>query len=194
MSSSTFSRISAFIIDMMIISVITLVLTFWIPVSDTYEKAYKEQEELVDLVSQNEITNDEYFTKIFKLRYIMEKESVVNTFVTVIVTLGYFSTFAYYKDGQTFGKKLINTKVVNKDGGNVDHLSMLIRTLLFNGVLTSVISSLLLFLLTENDYMIIYSVSIAQIVFNIICFVMVAVRKDKRGLHDIIAGTKVIAK
>lgn len=80
-----------------------------------------------------------------------------------LLTVGYFIVMTYCS-GATLGKKLLNLSVVAEDGGKPSFFSVLYRE-------------------TVGKYL------------SAICFVgylLVLVNKDKRGLHDILAGTKVV--
>ena len=190
---SSLHRIVAYIFDMTIIMIITTMLTFWIPVSDNYKNIMEEKKEQQNLLQDGEITYNQYFDNSLKLSYRADKERIIDSIVVIVVTIGYFATFAYYKGGQTIGKRIVKTKIVMNDMADVNHNTMFIRAILFNGVGVSLISIILLLFISEGQYYFIYLLSFIHSLFVLISLFMVLFRKDKRVLHDIICGTKVIS-
>ena len=193
MKASTLQRISAFFIDAIIVSIILALLTFWIPTSKKYDDTIKERNELIDKYLNEEIDMDELYNEFIKENYIIDKETNLISLIEVILTLGYFGTFAFYYNGQTLGKKMMNIKVVSDDEKDLSHLRFIGRTLIINNVLVSSITVLLLFFIKQNQYASVIGVlGVFQWFITIITLLFVLIRKDKRGLHDLIFKTKVV--
>jgi len=94
---------------------------------------------------------------------------VVGWLLALVVPFAYYIYFFAYDNpvgmkGQTPGKKLMNIRVVTEEGGDLDMTKALIR------VIGYIVSSIILF----------------------IGFLFPLWREDKKALHDIIAGTRVI--
>ena len=189
---STLNRIVSYLIDMAIITILLTVITAWIPISDKYVEASKERDGLVTKLRENEISYKEYYDTNMKCSYIMEKENIIVTLITIVVSLGYFGTFAYYMNGQTLGKKLTRIRIVDNENKDLSHSKMLLRTLIINGLFINIVSTILLLFITENDYSYVFFLSVIHAIYVIISLFFVAFRKDKRGLHDLLIGTKVI--
>ncbi len=189
---STLNRIVAYLIDMAIITILLTIVTAWIPISDKYVEASKERDSLVNLLRDEEITYGEYYNRNMKCSYIMDKETIVVTLVTIVISLGYFGTFAYYMNGQTLGKKLTRIRIVDSENKDLSHFKMILRTLIINGLFINIVSTILLLLITENDYSYIFFLSVIHTIYVIISLFFIAFRKDKKGLHDLLVGTKVI--
>ena len=189
----TFERILAYILDIILISIIAALITFWIPKSKEYEKAVKDQEELSSLYSEKKIESSEYIDKMYEIRYTIDKENIIESLVVVVISLGYFGALTYYNKGQTLGKKLLHTKVVSNNGKEASYLQLIGRALINNGCITSLISIILLLFIKSNQYS--YTVCVVGIIQSVILitsFLMIIIRKDKKGLHDLICGTKVV--
>ena len=189
----TLQRISAYIIDILIITFISLLLTSWIPKSEKYKTAQKEETNIMSQYTNKEINESEYIDKFYENRYIMEKENITETLISIVLMLGYFVAFQYYNKGQTVGKKLMHIKVVNNKGKEASYMQLFGRSLIIHGCFTSLLSVILLLFIKSNQYS--YTVGIVQIIQSIITIatiIMVICRKDKRGLHDLICQTKVI--
>lgn len=195
MEAHIIQRIGAYLIDMIIVSFIVLFLTFWIPQSEKYNNAVKKSEELFNefLEEDSKLSYDEYYNESSKLRYTLDKESVIINIIQIVVIVGYFGSFAYYNNGQTFGKKLLKIKIVPSIDSELNHINLIGRALLVEGVFTTLVSIVFVFIVDYKKYSIIsYFFSGIQFLFIISCFVMILSRNDKRGLHDIIFRTKVI--
>ena len=112
----------------------------------------------------------------------------------------YFGLFQKYNSGQTIGKKIMKIKVVDKDGKDPSLGKYFLRILpmyyiSIGSVIPFALSSILVFVINSLVFSVIYSVLVyAFVILGIISFVMVYVRRDNRGLHDIISGTKVISE
>jgi uncharacterized RDD family membrane protein YckC len=82
----------------------------------------------------------------------------------IIVTLFYYIFFTGY-GGQTPGKMALQIKVIHNDGSEIGYGQAFVRE-----TIGKIISYLLL----------------------CIGYLMVGLRRDKRGLHDLLASTRVI--
>ena len=61
------------------------------------------------------------------------------------------------------------------------------------GLLPTIINAILVYVLNSNNYMTITTVvNYAFLLLGIASFVIAYIRKDKRGLHDLLAKTKVV--
>lgn len=193
MEAHTIHRIGAYFIDMIIISFIASLLTFWIPTSESYNEAVKKSNELIDKMFDEDQDFNKYYDETMKIRYTLDKETMIPTLIQSVLIVGYFATFAYYNNGQTFGKKLLKIKIAPSDDEELNHLRLIGRAVLVEGVLSSILSVIFLLFIKYKQYAITVGViSIVQIIFTIVCLIMVINRSDKRGLHDIIFRTKVI--
>lgn len=189
----TFQRIVAFVVDVLLISLITSLLTFSIPQSEKYKKAAEEESTLLNEITSGKAESSEAIDKLYETRYVMEKETIPQTCISIVLTLGYFATFAFYNKGQTLGKKITHIKVVNNEGNEASHIQMFYRTAIIHGVIASIINNVLLLFIKSNQYS--YTVGVVNIISSAIIMVsifFVIFRKDKKGLHDIVCKTKVI--
>lgn len=192
MKASFFKRISAYIIDYIIIMLALVAITASININ------YVVNDKINDLTNQyrsGDITIDEYSEKIIPLNYELSKRKLPANIATVVVFIGYYVVFAYFNKGQTFGKKICKIKVVNNDGDKPSIWNMLVRSLFIYGIITSLYSIITINFLSMNDFS--YSVSVISIIecmFIVITVLMMLYKKDGRGLHDIIAKTNVIGE
>ena len=189
--ASTFQRITAHIIDAIILTIIVSIITFGFPRSQKYKDAEKNLNSLIEDTVIND--NEESIDKYIENRYILDKESIPFDLISIVVSLGYFGIFAYYNSGQTIGKKLVHIKVVSDDNSEANNSQLFGRALIFDGTFLSLLSVSIISFIKINQYF--YTIGIMsyiQTLIVLISFFMIAYRKDKRGLHDLICKTKVI--
>ena len=161
------------------------------PYKKDYEKAYNEY---LDIVSdaQNENSVD-YKDRIIELNYDIYKYRVVSNIISVISLVGYFGILQMVMNGQTVGKKVLKIKVVSNNGKKLNFGNYFLRTLILNNIFFTVINMIAVYILKgSNFYYFTYIVNMLQSTIYMILIIMMVLRKDNRGLHDLLAGTKVI--
>ena len=192
MKAYSYQRILAYFLDIIILSILLFALTFWIPTTEKYEQAVKDEEKIMENYRNNEITEDQMLDKYFDIKYTIDKETMITSFISAILALGYFGTFAYMNNGQTIGKKFMHIKVKGKDK-ELTHFDFLLRSLIINDVLCSLITITLLFFINSSSYSYtVFAFQSIQSIIVIISFIMIIAKKDKRGLHDLICKTEVV--
>ena len=83
-------------------------------------------------------------------------------------------------------------RIVSNKGDNVKLYQYFIRAFILNGVILNILT-LIAVCFKESTYLTIYSAaSNFDMILMIILFLMILFYKDGRGLHDILAGTKVV--
>lgn len=168
-------------------------------------KEDKYSEIIVSKYDDKEISKGEY-TKITKelnqkfdniakdYVYILNKESIPNTIITLVCTLLYFGIIQYFLKGQTIGKKLLKLKIVSSSDKNISVLNYLLRSLIVNDVFLNAIGLVFLVFSSKNIYQ--QADNILQVLVSVveaIIIFLVLTREDSRGLHDLLCHTKVIS-
>lgn len=141
-----------------------------------------------------EVDND-FQKKYKKLYYNINKYSVVYNMIYILVILGYFVIFNIVTKGRTLGKRILGLKIVNNDNStkNVSWIRYLIRALiLYNPIYYLVMSIGVLILNVNNFYNYALILSNINNYLLILIVLMVLIRKDGRGLHELLSNTKVI--
>ena len=186
-------RFFAFIIDLIIVFLITFVIDMIIPISDNAQKLSEELFDLNNNFIDGNIGIDMFINQYSIINYGLEKELFLSSLISVVVNILHFVLYPLYNGGQSFGKKYIGIKIVSKDDNTVSSNQLIFRYLLMNGIGSSIISLCFIFLLNDLSYMYVVSIlSILQFIVAISSIFMVLYRNDKRSLPDLIAGTKVI--
>ncbi|MCI6848171.1 MAG: RDD family protein [Erysipelotrichaceae bacterium] len=192
MKAKFFDRLTAYIIDVIIISLITSIIFTSIPTNN--KELEKQLSSLQDEVLSNNITYEEFVDEYQDLYYKNKKDTMTQSAITLTITIAYFVIFQYMNKGQTIGKKILHLRVV--DNNTEKPLSIfkgLIRSLLIWNILSGTLGIVLIYILNKESYitsnLIISSI---ESIFIFITAMFTLYRKDNRGLHDIIINSKVI--
>lgn len=196
---TSLKRIIAYLIDILIVSI---VVTPFInikainPYIDDYNTYYEEYTELIEDANNGDIdtNSDEYKDKVIDLNYKIAEYKVVNSSISVVSLIIYFVIIQYFLKGQTIGKKILKLRIVSNKDKELNIGNYFVRSLILNNIIFSIILIGGVYLLGKTSY---YNLSMVisylQLLVMSIIILMVVLRRDNRGLHDIIAGTKVIS-
>ena len=194
-SNVPLKRIVAYIIDYLLITLVSTALvyiTFINPRYDEYLEASKEYNAVAEQYYSKEITAKEFSEQINDLSYELNSTGYVYTIGNIIIIFLYFGVFVYFTKGQTLGKRIMGIKIVSNKGKDLKIYNYFIRAFILNGVILN-LCTLIAICFKESTYLKIYSAaSNFDLILMIILFLMILFWKDGRGLHDILAGTKVI--
>lgn len=176
----------------MISAVASFIFAFF-PQVNNLLKLNEEQVAIQESFLQQEITQEQYLAQSLDLSYDMAYQNVVYVLIEVSLALGYFVVFQYKNGGRTLGKKLMHIKVVSATGEELTVNSFLYRALLLQSLAIDVLLIGGVFLLKGQAYGA-YELgfSLFQTIFVLTTLGMVLFRKDGRGLHDLLGGTKVV--
>lgn len=175
--------------------------------TEEYDKLLKENlynEILTAKYEDNKISKGEYKEIVIKIEedskellnkynYILGKIAISDSIITILTTLLYFGILQYLLKGQTIGKKLLKLQVVSSTKKELNISNFILRSLIINNVLLNV--TVIIFLATTSKSIYIKADSIISLLVSIveaITIFLVMTREDKRGLHDLLFGTKVI--
>ena len=185
-------RILAYLIDVVIVLLASSMLSsisYLNPQLEAYNKYYDEYSEKTKDYLDKKIADDEYLQITNDYSYKLERNSVYSSIISVVTILLYFGVFQKYNNGQTLGKKLLNIRVK----GNLNVFKYLLRTAIVYNVFINIAKIILIVALDQNQYLNAnkYLYALALIV-EVTIIVMVMLRKDHKGLHDLIVGSEVI--
>lgn len=188
-----FPRAVAYIIDILLVSIVCSGILFLIPENKNYDAYVKEYEQIQTDVIEKKIDTKEYFNKAIDIVYDIDYSNCMSMIIEIVVIILYFVVFQYYNNGQTLGKKIMKLRVISNNSDSLSLNQVAYRALIINSVLINMLIVAALLFLGRNYYY--YASLLLQIISEIIVIVtliMIMFRKDGRGLHDIIAGTKVV--
>ena len=189
--ASFFDRLGCYLLDVLLIFAISSVISVFIP--NKGNDINKEITTLTEKYTNGEVGSEAFINEYQDLMYKYQKENYLSIVVSVGLNFIYFVVFAYFNKGQTIAKKLTNIKVVdNKTGKRPKFWQMLVRNMFIYSLLSNVIILILLFT-SKNNFIYCYMlVGGFDLMFVMITVMFVLYRKDKRGLHDMMACTKVV--
>lgn len=183
-------RITAYLIDMTIVMLASSMLasiSYINPQLDEYNKIYKEFNEIASKYSKNEITDEEYNKLTIDYNYELEKNNIITMVISITTTILYFAIFQKYNNGQTLGKRIMKIKI--------DKLSLwryLIRTIILYNVFFNLLKIILILIVSKENYILTSNILyVGALMVETTTLVLINMRKDARGLHDLVSGSHV---
>lgn len=159
------------------------------------DKYYKDDKitskEYNKIIKNTRVSFQKEYKKIY---YKLNKYSTIYNIICILVILLYFIGFNIITNGQTLGKKILKLQIVSNNNSKVSFINYLIRTIiLYNPIyyLAMIIGPYMFNINNFYTWAIIWS-NIKNYL-QIIIIIMIIIRIDGRGLHDILANTKVIS-
>lgn len=186
-------RLLAFLIDLVLLSMITSIITMFIPVNDAASKLYEEQDRVLDDYVNGTISMEDYVNQLVDLGYDISRQTVIISIVTVVISLLYYVVYPCYNKGQTFGKKLMKIRIKKANDKELSMNDLLIRSMINNSILVNIINIALVLFVTKDLYLGTSSlINGIQYIVLIISLIMIAFTKKAQGLHDKAAKTEVV--
>lgn len=192
-----YKRLVAYIIDFFIISIfMTLVSNSGVLNRVFYQ--YNDSVERLDsmyteVLEFEEVNLEEKLAEMKSIVYDVNSYGSLYFSIEVIVMIGYYVIFQFFNKGQTIGKKLLKIRVVAKDDGELSLGSFLLRSMILYSLIFTIINMILVQVTNTNAFYILYTViGLVNIIVTYGTYFMIIFRKDERGLHDMIAGSKVV--
>ncbi len=186
-------RVLAFLIDLVLISLITSIITMFVPVNDTATKLYEEQNRVLEGYVEGSVSMEEYVNQMVDLSYDISRQTVIVSIVTIVISLLYYVVYPCYNNGQTFGKKLMKIKIVKTDDTELSMNDLLIRGMINNSILVNIINVILVLFLSKNIFLSASGlIGGIQYLVLIISLIMIAFTKNAQGLHDKVVKTEVV--
>ena len=192
MKATFFERLCAYLVDTLIVSFIFSIICLGF--GNSTSNTQKLMSELENKLLEKTITEEQFIEEYQTLLYDYQKENVLQSGISVALTIAYYVVFQYMNKGQSLGKKLLNIKVVDKDTKKpISILKGLLRSFIFLSIFSGTLSIILLHILNKNSYFVSYSILISlEVIFTLISMMFVLYKKDSRALHDIMANTIVL--
>ena len=136
MNKPTIKRACAYLIDLMLVLIISSLFTgieALNPNADKYEETYDKYKTIISNTTDiNTINNEE----IMNVTYDMSKYGLSVSVINLVVTFLYFVVFQYMNNGKTVGKMLMKIKVVSKDRKKLKFDQILLRAIIINSILS----------------------------------------------------------
>lgn len=184
-------RLVAYIIDIIIVSVISSLLTVPMIDNKAITKLQNESNKIINNYTEKKIDFKTYMHQSIDLSYEQEKAMGLANIVTIFIVVLYFVVYQLYKDGQTIGKKVMKIKILKNDDSELTMNDMIIRELINSSILATILIAFIT-LFGKNYYLGAMAVELLQNLLIFVTIFMIVIRKDGRGIPDMLANTKVI--
>ena len=215
-----YKRIGAYIIDLLVIALISSVVATVFTNTEKYKAILQEMKEISSKYNEasNELKElsenknnheneeeynlkyeekkkelDNYIDKIKDLNYEYLLSSNSVTIIMLIMTIIYYVIMSYFCHGITLGKYIMKIRIVSINDNELNIFNYLLRSLIINNVLSNIASIITINTLPKADYFVVdEKVSGIFSLLLLVSFIFMMYREDGRGLHDLIAKTKVV--
>ena len=190
---TSLKRIIAFVIDIVIVSLVVSLINLLPldPYKDKYKDAYEKYNEVVQKSTEDE--KNDYKDEIIELNYEVYKYRTYSSMFSATALILYFGVLPLVMNGQTLGKKMMKLRVVSNNEKKLNFWKYLIRIVILNNIWLSLINVGAVYVVSGvKFYYVTYVISMLSSLIYMLNLIMVMFRKDNRGLHDMVAGTKVI--
>ena len=187
-------RVIAYLIDLIIVMLLSGILSLIFIKNEDYKNESKELLGLTAKYSEGTITQEEYSKEVANINYYLTKDSVGVNIITIGVSIVYYVILCFYCGGITLGKYIMKIRIVSSNDKKLNIGHYLLRGLLVNLILTNIISVVMVSLLNKDTFISVYPrVSNVLTIFLLVTLVFIMYREDGRGLHDLIANTKIVS-
>lgn len=189
---TSLKRIIAFVIDIVIISLIFKAVSIMPidPYKEKYNETYKKYSEVI---GDNGEVSEENKDEIIELNYEVYKYRTYSSIISATALILYFGVVPLIMNGQTIGKKIMKLKIVSINDKKLNFWKYLIRIVILNNIWLSLINVGAVYIVSGvKFYYVTYVISMLSSLIYMLNLIMVMFRKDNRGLHDMVVGTKVI--
>ena len=187
-----FPRLVAYAIDTILVFVLMLGVALVLPTNSNHQKYIDEYKKAQADLIEEKITKEEFVNKSKDIVYDIDYSNTLVTLSQTVVFILYFVVFQYYNKGQTIGKKLMGIKVINNNGNELNINQVAIHALIANSIIINLLSiASVLFIGREYYYYASLGLQLINYFVIIVALIMIIFRKDGRGLHDVLANTKV---
>ncbi len=189
-------RLVAYILDILLVSVIVTAFSyikFLNPKFEEYNKYSEEYESYIQELSMNNPTAVLSDEKATELAYNVSYFGVYTSIISLVITFLYFCIFQYYTNGKTLGKLVMGIEVTSTDNDRLKLSQVIIRSAIVDSILTSSLSIICLLFLSKTQFLT-YSriIEFIDLGLVLLCIGIAVYRDDGVGLHDKLAHTRVI--
>ena len=198
MSNIKVKRIGAYIIDYLFVFLLITMLSqirVLNPSYEEYAESYVRYEEIMDDLTVDNAVEIAKSKEYMQVNYDLSKYSVSISIISLVVYLAYFVGFQKWNNNQTLGKKLFNIQVVGNENKKVGWLQLLWREVVLYNLIWEVLAIVSIWVFNYEGYM--YASSLLTFIAGVIIWVnifFVVIRNDSRGIHDLLAKTKVVER
>ena len=189
--ASLLRRILAFLIDFALVTIVVVAISSLLPKNNNIDVLNREFNDTVS--NMENVSFSVSFNQMALIYKDLDQARIMYSVINAVMIFIYFIFIPYFFDGKTVGKKILKIKTVRNDKECLSLKNLVIKNMIDTGLMYMLFSLMLIFILPGYSYFIfVIALSILQISLIVASICMIIKRKDKRGLNDILSGTKVI--
>jgi uncharacterized RDD family membrane protein YckC len=196
MNAGFFRRLGAYLIDVIIIMIVVSLFSRFLPNSDKIDALNNANSNLLTdyskILQEGDVDKiNDFSALITDYNYELTKLSLYTNLSTIVLYILYFVGFQGYNNGQTVGKRLLKIEIVDDEDNNPNFKQLLIRGIILYPMVLSLLDTMLIHVLSKSSYISCSNViAYIQYALYFVCFITVVFAG--RGIHDKLAGTRVI--
>lgn len=189
--ASLLRRILAFLIDFALVTIIVVAISSLLPKNNNIDVLNREFNDTVS--NMENVSFSVSFNQIALIYKDLDQARIMHSVINAVMIFIYFIFIPYFFDGKTVGKKILKIKTIRNDKECLSLKNLVIKNMIDTGLMYILFSLMLIYILPGYSYFIfVIALSILQISLIVASICMIIKRKDKRGLNDILSGTKVV--
>ena len=189
--ASLLRRILAFLIDFALVTIVVVAISSLLPKNKNIDVLNREFNDTVS--NMENVSFSVSFNQMALIYKDLDQARIMYSVINAVMIFIYFIFIPYFFDGKTVGKKILKIKTVRNDKECLSLKNLVIKNMIDTGLMYMLFSLMLIYILPGYSYFIfVIALSILQISLIVASICMIIKRKDKRGLNDILSGTKVI--
>lgn len=189
-----FPRLVAYIIDTVIVFALMLGLAIILPANENHQKYMDEYETIQAQLIDGKMNKNEFTNRYKDVVYDLDYTNTLVSLSQIVLFILYFIVFQYYNKGQTIGKKIMGIKVVSTNGKDITLNQIAIHSLIANSIIINLLLvASVLFIGREYYYYASLGLQLINYFVIIVALLMIIFRKDGKGIHDVLANTKVVS-
>ena len=189
-------RFGAYLIDYLIVTIIiyiVMLIPFFNPTKEAYNIKYSEVINVNEQFQKDEISEEEFNQAIIPIAYELYRLNISYVIISTICFGIYFIFVQFYLKGQTIGKKFFRLKIIPVKEKKLTLANYFVRAVVLYNLLIPILELLIVYMFKVDKYLPIYqNINLVGYIIMYINLFMILVRADGRGLHDVLANTKVV--
>lgn len=193
MPASFIKRIGAYLIDIIIVVIVSSLITSFIPNKKLNDLSYEYNKYILESYenyNSDELDLDEVNKKLDDYTYLINKASIGSNLILISTYFLYFIVLNRYNSGQTVGKKLLNIEIVDYEGNTPNMKQLCIRGIILYPMVFDLLRVILILLLSKSLYLSVAPVlSLIRIIIFVVCCISIMIGS---GVHDKLSGTMVV--
>lgn len=189
--ASLLRRILAFLIDFALVTIVVVAISSLLPKNNNIDVLNREFNDTVS--NMENVSFSVSFNQMALIYKDLDQARIMYSVINAVMIFIYFIFIPYFFDGKTVGKKILKIKTIRNDKECLSLKNLVIKNMIDTGLMYMLFSLMLIYILPGYSYFIfVITLSILQISLIVASICMIIKRKDKRGLNDILSGTKVV--